>query len=384
MLQDLKDTLIPGTDLKDHGPGAVQGLHCRVRGVKRVFFLYYRTRAGQRRRPKLGEWPMLSLADARSRARAILRQVSAGKDPGGEWRKEREELTMDEMFQKTLAEHWSQARFNRADQRQPWAQQVAHLWKRHLLGEFGKLKMSEVTSARLTEFHRKFSKSRPTTANRLMGVLSKVFSHAEDAELRPRGSNPCAAVGWNPEKKRKRYATREELGRLGPILQRESTRHPKQVAFILTMMFTGARPSSLERARWDELQILQNGCGLLTRHGKTSTDTGEAEVIVFPEPAMHVISFLPKTDGRIFGIGVPKKWWSRIRKEADCPGLWVRDFRRTFSSVGLSGGTGLSLLGELLGHKSTQTTAIYGKLMDEARVETASGIAANVQKLLGQ
>jgi site-specific recombinase XerD len=50
--------------------------------------------------------------------------------------------------------------------------------------------------------------------------------------------------------------------------------------------------------------------------------------------------------------------------------------------VGLSNGISLSQLGELLGHKSAQTTKIYGKLMEDAAHQAAAGVAGHMQAML--
>lgn len=47
-------------------------------------------------------------------------------------------------------------------------------------------------------------------------------------------------------------------------------------------------------------------------------------------------------------------------------GLLVHDLRRSYASIGLSVGVSLSQIGQLLGHTSSQTTARYAFLIDDA------------------
>ena len=60
----------------------VTGLHLRVspRGSK-TFYLYFRTKSGKQKRPKLGDYGILTVEQARDLARAMLGELSKGNDP---------------------------------------------------------------------------------------------------------------------------------------------------------------------------------------------------------------------------------------------------------------------------------------------------------------
>ena len=76
------DALAPGRSITDD---LVPGLSARRHGSGVSFHLYYRTRAGQQRRMKVGAYPVLSIAKAREIAKEVLGAVAAGKDPAGAW-----------------------------------------------------------------------------------------------------------------------------------------------------------------------------------------------------------------------------------------------------------------------------------------------------------
>lgn len=56
------------------------------------------------------------------------------------------------------------------------------------------------------------------------------------------------------------------------------------------------------------------------------------------------------------------------------------DLRHSFASLGLSAGHGLDVLGQLLGHTSTQSTRRYAHLIEDsaraavARIEQVAGV----------
>ena len=81
------DALQPGQRLKDD---RVPGLEVRANAGGKSFMLYYRTRTGIVRRPKIGNYPVLTLAAAREIARGLLAQVAAGGDPSRERQAQRD------------------------------------------------------------------------------------------------------------------------------------------------------------------------------------------------------------------------------------------------------------------------------------------------------
>jgi len=225
----------------------------------------------------------------------------------------------------------------------------------------------------------------PVTANRSLEVLSKMMSFAEEFGLKALGTNPCKLTKFKA-KKRNRYATVDEIRSIAAILDREAEANPSAVAFIYLLMFTGSRPRAIERATWSQLKhttINGQKYGMLTFQGKTSEETGEVETVVLPPQAMMAIDKLPKVrGGTITGINMPRRLWRKIQEEVGCQDLWMRDLRRTFATIGMSDGIGASTIGEVLNHRSTQTTKIYAKLMQNSKMEAASQIANQMAKLM--
>jgi integrase len=61
-----------------------------------------------------------------------------------------------------------------------------------------------------------------------------------------------------------------------------------------------------------------------------------------------------------------RRLWLALLEEAGVADLRVHDLRHTFASYSLSGGQTLGTVGQLLGHRSTQTTSRYTHLVDDA------------------
>lgn len=354
----------------------IKGLHLRKQKTKECYYLFYRTRQGAQRRPKLGEHPAITLQEARKRAAAILARVAVGEDPSGDWRAARGEISVGAAFARALAEHWNTERYCASG----WRSEVERLWKGRIEQEFGSCRLSNVSRQDVIRWHHVDAMDTPIAANRALEVLSKVFSLAVDWGLVK--MNPCWGIAGHMEAKRDRYATPDEIRRIGISLFAHADSHPRETAFVLLLMFTGARPRALARARWDEIEISGDDW-IITAAGKATAKTGEKDKIVLTDAARKILLRLPiREDGLLIGGPIPARFWRVIRKDAGCPDLWVRDWRRTFATIGLSSGQALSTIAELLNHRSTQTTKRYAKLLPTARVEAADMVARELSQLL--
>lgn len=383
MLTDLKNENRPGVILWDRGEKAsVQGLHVRVaKGGSKTFYLQYRTREQRQRKVKIGRLGVLTLSDARARAKGILASVALGSDPKNELDEMRAELTASELFSLVWKDYWSKQRYLDSG----WAKQVSWSWKKHVEPSFGHLRLSEVTPSAVRRWHSKYLESSVYNGNQALKVLGRMFRWAEEQEIRAQNTNPCRLVKAHPEEQRGRYASPDEIQKIVALLEENVKRSPAGVAFIYLLMFTGSRPRAIERATWDQLKEFEmdgQKYGLLTFSGKSTEKTGQAERVILPPQAMKALSRLPRIEGcTITGMKMPRTLWRDIKKKAGCPDLWARDWRRTFATIGMSGGVDMWTVGELLNHKTTETTKIYAKVVEDRRLEAVTSIASTIEKI---
>jgi integrase len=59
-----------------------------------------------------------------------------------------------------------------------------------------------------------------------------------------------------------------------------------------------------------------------------------------------------------------KRFWERMRLQADIPDVRIHDLRHTFASLLGSGDAPLEMIGRLLGHTQIGTTQRYAHLID--------------------
>lgn len=289
------------------------------------------------------------------------------------------DITINVLFEKVWVQHWNTERFKRSG----WALEARRSFDRLIAPAFGEKPQGGLKASQIRAWHLSLSTT-PIQANRALGVLSKMLSFAEELELRPQGCNVARLVKPFKERSRKRFATPEEIQKLGAILEREKATNPRAVAFIYLLMFSGARPRSIERSTWNQLEIVAHesvNFGVLTFDGKSTEATGDQEQVVIPPQVLELLEPSFAYDS-LLGIKMPKDFWQRIRREAGCVDLQIRDLRRTFATVGLSNGVSLGLIGELLNHHSSNTTKIYAKLMNTQRLDATKEIADQLSKIL--
>ncbi len=354
--------LKPGKTIWDK---EIKGLHARALTYGKAFYLSYRTLDKKQCKKKIGDCNVLTLAQARSIAKKILAENLLGVVAPPPSPK------LKEVFLLCTKEHWAKEKYVQSG----WSKEVEGLYRREIAPTFGELKLQDITAHQIEIWHNDLS---PVTGNRAKAVLSKLFLFAQKKRFIPQGINPCSLVSGHKEKSRQRYATKEEIFAIGKLLESERSEHSMAVAFLYLLIFTGSRPSAIERARWDELSLTQSGVGLLRFEGKTGPET-----VVIPAQAMEVINTIPRKNEFIFGgMKMPRRLWSKIRKEAGCEDLWARDWRRTFSTIGLSSGHSIDLLAKSLNHSPQTAMEVYAKVSEEAQVKTVTSVADEMEKLL--
>ncbi len=370
------NALSKGETLYDKGPNAVKGLHVRALPKRKSFYLFYRTRDGRQRRPKIGDFPTLSIEQARQAAGHLMTVVAQGRDPVNEWAKKKAEQTVTQLFQACWKEHWAVK-----DTR--WSLEAKRNFENHIEPIFGRKKISEVKAVSIRYWHQQFWKT-PYAGNRSLEVFSKMFNFAIDHEWLPQGSNPCALVTGHPETRRTRHASSDEIQNIMRIIMRDSKEYRREVSFILGLIFTASRPSALERATWNDLRLFewQDGrlWGALVVDGKSTAKTGQKEMVILPPQLIEILGERTQGTATVFGK-MPRLYWEKLRKEAGCTDLWARDWRRSFASIGLSNGVSLNVIGEILNHQSNQTTMTYAKLMDTEKLKAISMIASKFESI---
>lgn len=369
----------PGDTIRDD---EVKGLQLRAFPNRKSFYLYYRTRSGEERKPKLGDSGVMTIKDARRLAKEMLLEVAAGKDPSGKWKSDRAGMTVNEVIDLYLElraanPHKKKQKKHSIAQRDSL---IAHV-RKHI----GTTKIAALDLADVESMHAKISKTAPVAANRVITFVSTLLKFAIKHKQRPLGSNFCDLVERNAEGKRKRYMKPgDEAKAIGAALRaRLYGREHEATISVYLLLLTGARRGEIANAK----EVDRQGDRLLVHEHKTDGTMG-TKVVHLPEVAQAFLDdpLRPahRRKGYLVGVADPWKLWKKVRTEAGCPDLRIHDLRHSFASFGISNKVGLSTVAELLSHASTQTTKRYAHLMDEAANEAANQIGNAVTAALAE
>ena len=357
---------------------------------RRVWFAQGRAQ-GKRFRKKLGDYPAMSVKDAREAVRKILTERDEGTriidDPSS-----------FEAFVEDQFKDWC------IGSRKQGEQTMKRLRNTHV-PVFGSKKLRDITQQDI-ERHKmrllngtavSLSKKRPkakanATVKRDLGDLRRVFSKAvEWGMLR---KSPATAVS-DPrvEHSEKLYLTEEETKRLHdavaewerlanaewrskflPEGKREGhyTHNPDIPKLVRLLVNTGLRKSEALSLVWGDLT-----------DGETPTITVRADVAksgrrrVIPINKKLAESLIPNTGlpdshRRVFMLHDPSKAWRKLRAMADLNHITLHHLRHNFASQLVLKGVAPTVIMKLMGHTSLETTMLYFSVRREDEIEAVN------------
>ena len=381
------------------------GLRIQTTGAK-SYVVKYRAGTGRgapTRRVTLSRVGKITPDEARTFAKKTLGSVAHGADPAAQRAAEKRASTLAEAAEQFLIEHVEAKRSASS------ASSYRDLLVRLALPEIGKRKADKITSAEIQRLHSKNAHT-PYQANRLLRVLSSLFTFAGKAHVVPVGFNPCRGIEYFPEEGRERYLTTQELALIGEAIREAETiglpyavdetkptaKHapkegsrrtvigPHAAAALRLLIFTGARLREILHLKWEHVDY-ERGLLLLP-----TSKTGK-KTIVLNAPALAVLDTLPRTSGFVIaGASVDsprsdlKKPWKAVAARAGLSGVRIHDLRHTHASVGAGAGLGLPIIGKLLGHTQSATTQRYAHLDNDPLRKASENIGSRLAAAMGE
>lgn len=365
---------------------ALQGFTLRIQPTRvKTYYLAFRMADGHRGRMRIGDASALTPAQARDRAKQILRDVLNGVDPMAA----KKAVKADTLGEFIEGEYTRTTLSNRKSGTATLDRLRAcfnGFWDR-------KLDDSKLTCAiknwRAKRLHDGVSKA---TVNRDITALKAALSEAVESGLAK--TNPVAAVmplKVDSKPKIRTLSDDEEVRLFKALSDREQRRRHerdshnlerrsrdlpelpdlKRVAYTdyLTPMITvllhcGLRRGEAFGIEWCDVDL---GGGMLTIRGEVSK-TGDSRDIPLNSTAKAVLSaWREQNTGKGLVFPSPRgaafdniqTAWENVLKDAGIEGFRLHDLRHTFASRCLAAGADIQTTRELLGHKKVETTARY-------------------------
>jgi integrase len=233
----------------------LRGFGIRVSKVGSVSFFAMARRRGGGRTPirlSIGPYPVVSLAEARERARALLRDLSDGIDPRERKAEQqradavRKASRFDAVAEDFIRRHVAKARTARAIELRIRRELIAR-WGERSITEIKRSDVVDMVDAIVDRGHPEAARHTLTYARRLFrwAIGRGILEHAPTDHL-------SAGDLIGPKRPRQRLLTDTELR----LIWRASKAAPyPDGAFILLLLLLGVRRSELGRAQWSEFDL---------------------------------------------------------------------------------------------------------------------------------
>ena len=227
----------------------------------------------------------------------------------------------------------------------------------------GKEKVADLARREIAAFHQSLS-STPFQANRVLGTLSVMLAQAEIWGMRPEGINPCLRVKRFKERKRERFLSSAEMGRLAKALEEEAATALMAATAFRLLIITGCRLGEIQKLKWRCVDFEREEIRL------DDSKTGQRTVYLSPQ-GIELLKAVPRVPGNPYVIVGDEpgahltdlqRPWRRVRKRAGLNDVRIHDLRHTFAANAAASGLSLPMIGKLLGHTQAQTTARYAHL----------------------
>jgi len=243
---------------QDFWDSLTAGLCLRVSGAtgRKTWMVRYRPDgAGKYRRQKLGTYPNLSLADARSRARDILGKVEDGEDPAAEKEAKAAPPAPVDTFA-TLAREVLDARARKGKGGKPTRRSTqrerTRILERELLPAWGDRPAGSITRREVVLLVEGVAKRAPVQGNRTLAVIRLIFNDGLRRGFPGLETSPAHMVeAPGVEEGRDRYLGLEELPHVWAAMGEEN---PLTLGAYRLALLTAQRIGSVAAMRWDRIE----------------------------------------------------------------------------------------------------------------------------------
>lgn len=209
--------------------------------------------AGRRKELTLGNYPGVSLSDARIKAGEARARVSDGEDVATERRRQKNQLLASGLVRELAADYLVRAAQDLAPRT---LSETRRMLDKDVVPRIGGMMARDVTGADIVWVVEKVAERSQLVARRVFEVMSVLFAHGVAKHVVP--ANPCAGikvsavVGARPAKRERIKLTRDEVGLLMTRLPEVGKGNELAIKIILA---TCVRKSELILAGKSEIDL---------------------------------------------------------------------------------------------------------------------------------
>jgi integrase len=326
---------------------------------------------GRERQFRIGPADVLTLSQARQRARQVAASAILGDDPHA-----RKQLIRSvPQFQGFVTQSYL-----------PYASACKRSWRTdetllrsHVMPAIGAKYLDEIDPEAIAGLLNRMRGQGYAigTMNRVLVLVKRLFNLARQWRTPGAAHNPACDLKLGPEVVHTRYLSSEEINRLIHSLAVDENRVAAQA--ILLLLLTGARRNEITHAKWQHVDL--DARTLLVPLSKS----GRPRTIVLGGSAIALVRSIGRADGNPYvfpspltGRPSPSLWfpWQRIRTRAGLTDVRLHDLRHSFASLLVNRGISLYVVQQLLGHLHVRATERYSHVMPHTLAQAVDVIDA--------
>ena len=366
--RSLRSLIAITTRRRDVWDTVVSGFGVRVSpGGRCSFVTRYRVN-GRLRRLTIGPFPRLSLADARERARDVLRDSHYGVDAASEKVQARHAESFADLAKEYIERHASKKRSGREDIRvlngSPHKKRTGKRPHVPLVTRWGSRKVREIRRRDVRELLDEIAARAPIMANRTLAIVRKMFNFAIEREWIE--SNPCQMIKRPAaERPRQRVLSEDEIRHVWKAVLLED----RIVSALFRLrLLTAQRGGEVQGAAWSEIDLVAGWWTIPPERSKN----GLAHRVPLSRQAIKILKALradakkdaswvfPSTRKTGPHIYHAQKAIERIVARS---GVKFRghDLRRTAASLMVGSGVPRLVVSKILNHVESGITAVYDR-----------------------
>jgi len=341
----------------------VSGLGVIVQPTGRRSFYWFRKVHGRPTWKTIGDFPDLTIEQARARASQMNAEIADWKSRRYEGPSPFEQPEREPTLGEILEDYCVVRLSGHSKNPEGACARVRWSFKKYVEPWRNK-RLSSVKRTHVYDLRDSIGKKHGhVTANRVVTMLRTLYNWAAKARGW-KGDNPASRIEPFPEKSRERFIQPDEMVALLAAVRDEPNRDLRD--FVVLALFTGARMSDVLSMRWPDVWYV-NAEWIIPnpKAKKPYTVPLMEEAIEILRDRVGTSEWVFPSSGKTGHLVTVKRSWHELRKRIGLTDLRVHDLRRTMGSWQANEGISLPVIGATLGHRSHASTEVYARLLTD-------------------